>query len=382
MSTTVPSDTRAATAKQLRRIRARKLMVRMLVGVGLPTALAAVYYGWLVQPQYESVTAFTIQSADGGGGTSALQLLVAAVPGSATRDVMLVQEYAESRDMLQILIRDHRWVEHYSKPSVDYLSRLDHDATFEEQYDYYIDHITLEHDSHSGVLTLKVRAFSRQKAHELGQAILDASEHMVNDLNDRARRDRIELARREVGRAERRLSTARQALREAQAEQGELDPRSSAAAVLEIRSHLEGELAVARAELTTLSATLQRDAPALVEQRHRVAALQRQIDEQNQRLSGGGGEGINNVIATFEPIVIEKEFAERAYSSAMTSLELARVDASRQHRYLVRIAGPSRPDDPAYPRFWYSMLTVIVLSFFLLGIGTLLIASVREHANV
>ncbi len=382
MSTTVPSDTRAATAKQLRRIRARKLMVRMLVGVGLPTALAAVYYGWLVQPQYESVTAFTIQSADGGGGTSALQLLVAVVPGSATRDVMLVQEYAESRDMLQILIRDHRWVEHYSKPSVDYLSRLDHDATFEEQYDYYIDHITLEHDSHSGVLTLKVRAFSRQKAHELGQAILDASEHMVNDLNDRARRDRIELARREVGRAERRLSTARQALREAQAEQGELDPRSSAAAVLEIRSHLEGELAVARAELTTLSATLQRDAPALVEQRHRVAALQRQIDEQNQRLSGGDGEGINNVIATFEPIVIEKEFAERAYSSAMTSLELARVDASRQHRYLVRIAGPSRPDDPAYPRFWYSMLTVIVLSFFLLGIGTLLIASVREHANV
>lgn len=382
MTTSVPSDTRAATAKQLRRLRARRLGLRLLLGVGVPTLLASIYYGALVQPQYESVTSFTIQSADGAGPGNALQLLVAAVPGTASRDVMLVREYVESRDMLALLIREHGWAEHYADANVDWFSRLAADAPFEDRYEYYLDHIDIEHDSQSGVLTLSVRAFSREKAQQLGQAILDASERMVNELNERARHDRIELSQAEVRRAEQRLSKARQDLRQLQAERGDLDPTRSAASLIEVRSRLESELAIARAELSTLSATLQPDAPQVVEQRRRVAALQRQIDEQSRRLSGADGEGLGDTIASFEPVVIEKEFAQRAYESALTSLELARVDAARQHRYLVRIAGPSRPEDPAYPRFWYAVLTVLALSFALLGIGTLLVASIREHANV
>lgn len=382
MTTTVPSETRASTAKQLRRMRARRLIVRLVVGVGLPTALSIVYYGALVQPQYESVSTFTVQSADGAGPPSALQLLVASVPGSATRDVMLVREYVRSRDMLEHLTREHAFIEHYTDGEVDWASRLAADAPVEDRYEYFLDHVDIEHDETSGVLTLRVRAFSREKAHELGEAILAASERMVNRLSERARTDRIELARQELTRAEERLSKARQDLRQIQTERGELDPTRSAAGLLEVRSRLEAELAIARAELSTLSASLQPNSPQVVEQRRRVSALQRQIDEQTRRLSGPDGEDIGDTIASFEPIVIEKEFAQRAYESALTSIELARVDAARQHRYLVRIAGPSRPEDTSYPELWYAVLTAFVLSFALLGIGTLLVASVREHANV
>ena len=41
-----------------------------------------------------------------------------------------------------------------------------------------------------------------------------------------------------------------------------------------------------------------------------------------------------------------------------------------------------QPDEPTHPRFWYSVLTVLVLAFAGLSIGTLVIASIREHANV
>lgn len=382
MTTTAPSEARASTAKQLRRLRARRLILRMLVGVGLPTALSIVYYGALVQPEYESIATFTVQSADGSGSASALQLIVASVPGSASRDVMLVREYIQSRDMLEHLTREHAFTDHYAEAGVDWFSRLAPDAPAEDRYDYYLEHVSVEHDETSGVLTLRVRAFSREKAHQLAEAILAASEQMVNRLSERARADRIDLARRELGRAEQRLSKARQELRELQADQGELDPMHSAAALLEVRGRLEAELAIARAELSTLSATLQPSAPQVAEQRRRVAALQRQIDEQTRRLSGPDAEDIGDTIASFEPVVIEKEFAQRAYESTLTSLELARVDAARQHRYLVRIAGPSRPEDTSYPELWYAVLTVLVLSFALLGIGTLLVASVREHANV
>jgi capsular polysaccharide transport system permease protein len=381
MTTTVPSDTRAATVKQLRRIRARRLILRLGIGVGLPTILAAIYYGLIVTPQYESVTSFTVQSADGGYSPTALQMLITQSSGTAS-DSLLVLEYIHSRDMMEHLISEHRFAQHYETGARDFMSRLPADASSDAQYEFYRDHVVAEYDNTSAVLTLRVRAFSARQAHAIAQAILAASERMVNDMNTRARNDRIELSQREVDRAEQRLGRARTRLAEAQSRHGELNPVASAEGILTVRSRLEGELAIARAELESLRGTLQPDTQAVQDQRRRVAALQRQIDEQTARLSGPETEDISDTIASFEPIVIEKEFAERAYESAMTSLELARVDADRQHRYLVRIAAPSRPEEAAFPQFWYSVLTVLVLSFALLGIGTLLLASVREHANV
>ena len=121
MSTTVSNDTRVETVKQLRKLRLRRLGLRLFVGVGLPTLLGAVYYGLIATPRYESVTAFTIQSADGGAPISALQMLVASVPGSATRDVLLVEEYVRSRDMLRHLVAEHEFVDHFSSADADFL---------------------------------------------------------------------------------------------------------------------------------------------------------------------------------------------------------------------------------------------------------------------
>ena len=385
MSTSLPADTRVATVKQLRRMRTKRIALRLFIAVGLPTLAAALWYGVFVTPRYESVTTFTIQSADGPRVSGALQMLMSNVGGSASRDVMLVQEFVRSRDMLHLLIDEHDYVAVYARQDADFVSRLGTDAGFEEVYGYYLEHVSVDHDSASGVLTLRVQAFDREAAQALGQAILDASEQMVNRLSESARSDRIELAQAELERTETRLARARQALLRLQAEHGDLNPRASAAAILEVRSRIEGELAIARANVSTLSATSPRTSPEVTAARRRVTALQRQVDEQNARLTTAGGsdeEGISADLAAFEPVVIEKEFAQRAYQSALTALELARVDASRQHRYLVRISGPSQPDEPAFPNFWYSVLTVLVLSFALLGVGTMLIASVREHANV
>ena len=386
MSTSVPNDTRAKTAKQLRRARARKLLRRLGLGLGLPLLVAGLYFGVYVTPRYESVTTFTIESAENNVPSSALQMLAANVPGAAGRDVLLVKEFVLSRDMLRHLEAEHDWVEHYATAEADWVSRLDPETPFEERYEYYLDRVEVVHDGQSGVLTLRVRAFDAQSARRFGEAILAASEEMVNTLSASARQDRLTASERELTRAEARLGEARRALRELQAERGDLNPLASAEAILEVRSRLEAELAIARAELSTLRATAPRGAPEVTAARRRVSALERQIEEQNQRLAGGDEQedeaGINADLARFEPVMIEKEFAQRAYESALTSLELARLDASRQHRYVVRIAGPSQPDDATHPSFWYSILTVLVLAFAILGVGTLLLASIREHANV
>lgn len=382
MSGPIPPDRRAATVKDLRKLRRNRLIRRLGLGVVLPTVLAAIYYGGVASPQYEAVTSFTVQSADGAGAPG-LELLFAAVPGnSAARDTLVVQEHIQSRDMLQHLETEHGFREHYADGEVDLLSRVDDDAALEARFDDYLDKVRVEHDTASGVLTLRVRAFSAEAAHAFSRAILEASEQVVNDLTERARRDRIALAEREVERAETRLGAARQRIVELQGEGAELNPAASAAAILGVQTAVETELVSARAELSALRSTLQPSAPRLVAARQRVASLQAQLDRQRRRLASDDDEGLHTTIAEFEPAVAEKEFAERAYESSVTSLEVARIEASRQHRYLATIAGPSQPDDASYPRVFRSVLTVFVLCFALLGIATLILASIREHANV
>jgi capsular polysaccharide transport system permease protein len=377
-----PATPARLTVRDLRRQRTRRLVLRLALAVGLPTFLSAVYYGALCTPGYESVASFTIQAADGVAAPG-LDFLLGGMPGSsAARDVRLVQEYILSRDMMLLLEERHGLREHFSQPRIDWLSRLPADAVLEDRYEHYQKHVRAEFESESGALLLKVQAFDAAKATELAAAILAESEAMVNRMMTEARQDRIALARREVAAAEDRLTAARRKVLELQGERAQLDPRASAEAALGVKSSLEGQLAEARAELATLRATLQPGAPQLVGQEQRVAAIRGQISAQQRRMTSQGESGISADIAAFEPAMVEKEIAERTYESAITSLELARIEADRQHRYLVTIAKPSRPDAPTHPRLFLSILTVLVLSFAFFGIGSLILASVREHANL
>jgi capsular polysaccharide transport system permease protein len=247
---------------------------------------------------------------------------------------------------------------------------------------------------------------------------------MVNRLSERAREDQTRFAANEVKKAESRLARARGRVLALQRTQAEFNPLQSAETELTIRGQLEGELVAARAELMQAQAFMQPTAPEVVAMKQRVAALTAQLKRTNRRLVGkrppvaeavkmesptplgtavekadgmtvaaeptraaldsnSDGEGpLNTSIATFEATMTEKEFAEAAYKSSLTALEMARVEAARQHRYLSTISSPSHPESSTYPRRIYSILTVAVVSLLIVGIGSLMIASIREHARV
>lgn len=369
------------TVRDLRRQRARRMALRFAGFVLVPAALAAIYLGLVATPQYESVSLFTIHSADGAmGGVPALLGLI---PGSgAARDSVVVREYVLSRDMLDLLVREENFLKHYESPKIDWLSRLAHGAPSEDAFEYYLDHVQVVHDEVGSVLTLRVQAFSSKDATRFAQAILKAAEAKVNAMDEQAREDRIAIAQREVTRAEERLTKARAKVLDLQEEGHELDPLASAGALMAVRGGLEAELAAARAELQAMLGSMQPTAPQVVAQRSKVAGLSGQVEAQRRRMTGQREGSLGESIAEFEPIVIEKELAQHTYQAAMEAMEMARIDASRQHRYLVTISHPSAPNHATHPEVWKGTLVTFLLSLAALGIGTLLIASVREHANV
>ncbi len=80
-------------------------------------------------------------------------------------------------------------------------------------------------------------------------ALLEYGEELVNELSDRAEMDQLEIVRQEVTAGEERLARARSSMLLLQRSGEDINPAESAAAIMEIRSTLEGELARIKRDL-------------------------------------------------------------------------------------------------------------------------------------
>lgn len=380
MTGMLPKITRAPRTAR----RPSRLVVRLLVWVGLPTLLAAVYFGLVASDLYESESKYTIQGSD-MRTIGALDSIIGALSSggsSGDHDARAVQEYILSRDVLRRLDREEGFIAHFQDPAIDWVRRIPADATFEEAFEHYEDLVDIRYDNQSGVSRLTVLAATADDAQRFAHAILHYAEEMVNDLSERARQDRIQFARQEVDAGEQRLGKARQAILELQREGEEINPVESATAVFNIRSGLDAELSKARAELRQLASFLQPDAHQVLVLKQKIASLEEQIRTENLKLVDNQSQSLSASIARFEPLVLEKEFAEKAYASALASLEVARTEAAQQHRYLATIVSPSVPDEPTHPKRILGILTVFALALAAFGVLSLLIAAAREHARL
>ena len=67
-------------------------------------------------------------------------------------------------------------------------------------------------DVDSGIVTFNVRAYDPKMAQSIVQAALRASENLVNEMNERSRKDAIKLASNEVKVAQQRVTKAQKDL--------------------------------------------------------------------------------------------------------------------------------------------------------------------------
>jgi capsular polysaccharide transport system permease protein len=379
----VPAGSSQAAAAAVRRARGRRLALRVLLFVLLPTVLATGYFGLIATAQYESYSLFTVQSSEARPTLGVEGLLAGITGGNAGHDALTVRDYVLSRDMLERLDKDLHFIDHYKASSSDWFSRLGSDASFEDAYKYYSGKVYADFDQTTGAVTLRVRAFSADKAIAISRSVLASSEEMVNKLSERQRHDRIAYAEADLRHAEERLTKARKAVVALQQKYGDFSPLQTAGAAMQIRTALEGELAKARAELMQLKSYMNDDAPQVRAANEKIKAISAQVAGESRRLvDPSKPNGLNASFADFEEAMMEKEFSEKVYQSSLASLELAREDANRQHRYLAVIAKPSKPDKSTYPHRVRGVAAAFFVCFLLLGVCSLMVAAVREHARL
>ena len=358
-------------------------MKLLLFALLVPTFLSLIYFGLWASPMYIAEARFAVRGADNGaidtGGLASMLLPAGSTIGT---DVNIVTEYIQSPDIMEAVDKELHIFDHFASHDYDIISRLESDATRDERLDYWQWAVKPSLDPETGIVALSVKAYEPEVAKKLAEAVLAKSEALVNAMSRRAQDDAITLAMREVKTAEGRVSKAQEAMRSFRDRSGMLDPTSTAGGLQGIVSELESEVVKTKAQIAEASTYMSKDAPALVGLRARLAAVEKQLAAEKLRLAGESKSGsMTSIAGEYEDLQIESEFARQQLVSAMTSLEAARVKAEAQSRYVVAFQVPVLPDESLYPRPFLFTLFVFVGALVIVGICSLIIAAVREHAG-
>jgi capsular polysaccharide transport system permease protein len=230
------------------------------------------------------------------------------------------------------------------------------DATLEELTGYWQRILGISYESGSGLIEVEAAAYDPDTAQAITAAIVAASQDRVNALNEQAREDAMRYARADLDEALERLKAAREALTQFRTRTRIVDPQADIQGRMGVMNNLQQELATALIQHDLLRGSLAPEDPRLKTAEKTIAVIRERIDIERQTFASGGtaetgalGEDYPSLIAEFERLSVDQDYAEQTYRAALSALEVARDEATRQSRYLATYIKPTLAESSKYP---------------------------------
>lgn len=350
-----------------------------------PFVVACIYYGLVATPQYVSEARFAVRTLSGddvgsaSAGEPGRSRLLATTP--LQQDAYVVTSFIHSPAILERLSGTVDFNALFSGDDIDSWSRLDPDHTREDLEEYWNDQVETYIDGPSGIVTLRVRAFSPEDAHRLAEAILAESEELANELSERARADYIARAQAEVAAREEDYRDILARINELQNETAILDPTLRATETGTLLTNLMAQKLDVDARLFVLEQQETTDSPARRQLERTQAALEGQIQELRSQLADSGtvNSNLSETFRRFAELETDRMLTSQLYSAARRNLAQARADAIRKAVYITTFVPPAVPEESRYPKR-ATMPFLILAGFFVIwGIAGLTLASIEDH---
>lgn len=371
--------------------------ISFLAAAILPAVLTSLYYLFIASPQYVVETQFSVR---GSSENSFNALGLSALVGNSAQsgDSYIVADYIHSAQILPDILEqtnvDIREI--YSRPSIDFLYRENRDGALDEFRNYWRDMINVSFNSTTGNVTMQVYAFSPSDAKQVADSILTVSESLVNTLSEKSRRQFIEVVNQQVARSEERLRNIRKQITDLRMTEQAVDPTAVATMEASIIGTLEQELASLRTRYKALVDSISADAPSARVIERQISALEDQLVEQKRRITGEttptdssskttrngaeSGRALPEMLDRFTELSVEQEFAVKAYTASLASLETAMQEAQKQERYFAVYVAPREPEVALYPLGMLNTFIVLIASVGLWVIGYFTFRSVKDHS--
>lgn len=361
------------------------LIAGFLVMVVAPLVAIALYFYLRAEPQYASLTGFTVRQEESGSASAMLGGFAQfAAVSSNTGDTDILHEFIQSQELVARLSERLELAAHFSAAwQNDPVFALSPDPTIEDLLRYWQRMVRVSYDQGTGLVELQVLAFDPVMAQRIAQEIVAQSHTLINELNAAARADLMRFAEADLQDARIRLRLAREALTEFRIRTQIVDPDSDIQGRMGVLNNLQQQLAQALIDYDVLAENTNQTDARVVQANRRIEVIRARIAEERQTFTLQGatfsGQDYPTLMAEYENLTVEREFAERDYGLALAALELARDNAARETRYLAVYIRPTLAESAQYPR----AAMILGLAFVFLGLTwsilTLIIYSIRDR---
>ena len=358
------------------------VLLSFLVFVALPAGVVAAYLWTRAVDQYASSVGFSVRKEEVG---SAVEILggITALSGSSSSDTDILYEFLQSQRLVADINNEIDLWKIWSKAPDDPWFRLDQGGSIEDLVAYWERMVTITYDSGAGLIDVRALAFDPDDALAISQALFDRSSEMINDLSAIAREDAIRYAREELETAVERLKLAREAITRFRNANQMVDPSQDTQVQAGLLGTLQAQLAEALIDLDILRDTTRENDPRLTQAQRRVEVIEDRIAAERQKMGLGGDAQVDGVFANlvieYERLVVDREFAERTYISALAAFDASQAEARRKSRYLAAHVLPTKAETSRFPERGVLLALTTLFLFLAWGIATLLGYALRDR---
>lgn len=354
-----------------RRIRLMLLLVRLAVFVMIPTMIAGYYYHFIATPMFATKSEFQITQATAPSASASTSLLGSS-PLATALDSITVQGYMNSLAAMIRLDEEHEFKEHFSDPTIDPLQRLDAGASNKKAHKVYAKRVLISYDPTEGIMKMEVVARDPETSELFSKALISYAEEQVANLTRRVREDTMRDAQDSVDLAEEEMNAASVALSSLQEQYNSAGSEEEKSILVAQISTLEGTRNETRLAIADLETNARPNAARMDALKRRLTGVETQLAELRSNLTqqDENGRSVNAISAELSLAQVKLETRIAQFQAALQSMETARIEASRQTRYLSIGVPPTPPDEATYPRAFENTLVA-----FLIFIGIYLMAS-------
>ncbi|WP_374327458.1 hypothetical protein [Azonexus sp.] len=344
--------------------------------------LAAIYWGIIASDRYVSQASVEISRTDMVGAANVdFGALLTGVGGNK-QDQLMLREYLRSIDMLKKLDEKLDLRKHYSDSARDFLTRMwGKDTELEMFHEHYLSRTSIELDEYSGLLSIKVQAYTPEMAKAIADLLVAEGERYMNELGHAVARDQVRFLEKQVEEMGQRAIAARRELVAYQNAKGILSPQAMAETLQTTVSRLEAQLTDLKARRAAMLGYLSPQAPGIVDLNLQIQAIEKQIVQEQGRLTSPNAKTLNVMLEEYQRLEMAAKFAEDVYKSALTALEKGRIESMRTLKKVAVLQSPSLPDYPLQPRRLYNIVAFALTILLIAGIVHLLAAIIRDHRD-
>lgn len=353
----------------------------LLVVSVLVIALAIVYWGLLASDRFVSETHVVVDRTDlqPSAGMDFASLVTG---GRSNHDMLLLRDHLRSIDILQKLESRLKLRAHYSDKQRDLLSRMwFRDASQEFFHQHYLSRTSIEVDELAGILRIRAQAYDAITAQAIANTLISEGEAFMNEMAHRLAREQVSFLEQQVSKSGDQALQARRSLIEYQNKTGLISPQAKAESLVAIAGRMEAQISELKARRAAMLGYLSPQAPDVAQLNLQIAALERQLVEDQGRLASPKGGILNKQVEEYQRLEFGATFAQDVYRTSLVALERGRVEAGRTLKKVSVVQSPTLAEYPLEPRRIYNIIVFALTVLALAGIAHLLAAIVRDHQD-